>query len=397
MLAKSLFLFILSFNSIASEVCGVTLNQVFETEILNSSPFVNNRASFDDVSQELLSKGYLKDVDLEDLKAVDLEINRIEREVREQVVSELNPSGALTGRQIESRIKTEVYRRLENLDEYNDWVTQSRESRLETLQQFNLNQPSGRVIDFSSNDAFHASLNRIKSLDGVEAIDAQTLLESGKFPETIYRYDNHFHNLTNSRGLPKAHITVKPDGRKVLAPVNPNGEGSIVNHVAADNAENKAHSAFISFSDKAESVERFGNKAIKVDVRKLLQGIVDGKVKGVDVITSEQLRNGARIKLSNTLEKVGISPSNIASTLKQVSKIAKASDGHLTKEQSYKIQHLVEELTEAAHTVDKKSRDALIETLKLEVNYLRHSITNSEVLIRGSVPEEYLTIPKKID
>ena len=251
-------------------------------------------------------------------------------------------------------------------------------------------------MDFSNNHNFHTSLSRIKSLDGIEPIDAQALLDSGKFPEIIYRFDNNFTKLKNARGLPKASLITEVNGRRSLRPVNPNGDGSIVNHIAADNAINRASSPYISFSGDIETVERFGSKSISINVRALLQGIANGKVRGVDVITINQLRQGAQKKLTSSLQKIGISQGTISSTLKRVHKVAKSSDGHLTHEQSEEIQRLINEVIEESRGLNRQAKEELTKVLKLDIDYLRHSITNNEVLIRGTVPEDFLAIPKNL-
>ena len=200
----------------------------------------------------------------------------------------------------------------------------------------------------------------MKSLDGIEPADAQDLLTSGKFPKTIYRFDNNFSKTTNNKGLPKASLITQPDGRRSLKPVNPNGDGTITNHVAADNAQNRSASPYISFGSNADKIQRFaeksGKKPISIKVKALLEAIASGKLKGVDLITPNSLRWGAQAKLTAELSRIGV-PINVSqSIVNQIKKLAKSSNGHLTNQQSNQIQGLINEALENSVQLDLKSK-----------------------------------------
>ncbi len=390
------FTFFFSHSIFASSTCEFDLTKAFDKEIISNSHIVRDGDSFDHVTDELLHKGYIKKSDLADINTSKAELTKIEDELREEITQKLNPNGNRSGRQFESQVKLELEKKLKENSEQQDWLSLQIDSRTDVLHQINQNQPSGRAFDFSNNHTFSTSITRVKSLDGIEPTDAQDLLNSGNFPDVIYRYDNNFKSSINSKGLPKASLITLPSGRRILKPVNANGDGNIANHIAADNAQNRSASPFLSFSGDASSVERFGNKSISINVKGLLEGISSGKVTGVDIITAPQLRKGARAKLTSQLDELGFSNKATSKYLNRIRKIANESTGNLTHEQSDQIQNVISEIVENTPKIDKKIKNKLIDELNLNINFLRHSITNNEVLIRGSVPEDYLNIPKNI-
>ncbi|MBO4108541.1 hypothetical protein J5566_10215 [Streptococcus suis] len=107
---------------------------------------------------------------------------------------------------------------------------------------------------------------------------------SKEVPKVVSRSDNNFYSQSNHKGAPKAYIDA--DGN--LVPANPNGSGSAVSHVRGGNS---SKSPYISTTDLtvSNSPKHYGNQAISIKTRKLQIDIDAERIRGVEIITHDEL------------------------------------------------------------------------------------------------------------
>ncbi|WP_207761596.1 VENN motif pre-toxin domain-containing protein, partial [Caviibacterium pharyngocola] len=113
----------------------------------------------------------------------------------------------------------------------------------------------------------------------------------------VYRFDDNFESIINSKGNPKAHLNENGD----LLPANINGKGSIEAHIRGGNSK---YSPYISFTDpvNAQDPKNYGKNKITVDINRLEKDITDGKLSDTEILHHDSLTE----YLNNRLEEARI-------------------------------------------------------------------------------------------
>lgn len=159
-------------------------------------------------------------------------------------------------------------------------------------------------------------------------------------PESVSRQDNNFSSQQNHKGKPKAYINENGD----LVPPNPDGKGSIQSHIRGGQSED---SPYISTTDSSvsSSPKDYGDNKITIDTQRLQRDIDSGKVKDVEIITNKEVQEHLQNKVEEAQTRYNNNPSS-----KNESKLERAQ-----------------------MDLDNATRDG-------------------EVLIKGIVPKEYITV-----
>ena len=159
-------------------------------------------------------------------------------------------------------------------------------------------------------------------------------------PESVSRQDNNFSSQQNHKGKPKAYINENGD----LVPPNPDGKGSIQSHIRGGQSED---SPYISTTDSSvsSSPKDYGDNKITIDTQRLQRDIDSGKVKDVEIITNKEVQEHLQNKVEEAQTRYNNNPS-----FKNESKLKRAQ-----------------------MDLDNATRDG-------------------EVLIKGIVPKEYITV-----
>jgi hypothetical protein len=111
----------------------------------------------------------------------------------------------------------------------------------------------------------------------------------------VLRQDNDFSQGIDPRtGQPKSHF----DGDGNLVPANPNGSTSPIEHVQGNkNPRAKGDSPWTSCFTEGAEAKIYGAVEIEVDVSRLQADIAAGRVRGVEIVTPEQLQASIRQRI----------------------------------------------------------------------------------------------------
>ena len=121
-------------------------------------------------------------------------------------------------------------------------------------------------------------------------------------PIRTLRQDNDFEAHLNDYGKPKSH-TENGD----LVPNDPNNNITALQHILADK-DAKAVSQYTSFStrDSATKPKYYGSQEITVDTERLARDIAAGKVKGVGILSPQQIQGDLRAEINRVAPGVDI-------------------------------------------------------------------------------------------
>lgn len=100
----------------------------------------------------------------------------------------------------------------------------------------------------------------------------------------LKRHDDDFGNEFNRKGQRKSHI----DENGNLVPANPDGKATIVDHIVGRDPT-KSDSPYTSLSEDGAGAKDYGGKKILIDLPKLVDDIAKGKVKGVEVYSPKEV------------------------------------------------------------------------------------------------------------
>lgn len=115
---------------------------------------------------------------------------------------------------------------------------------------------------------------------------------SGPGGQRLVRQDDDFNAPVSKEGIPKAHI----DGRTgELVPANPTSNRPFADHIL--NPRGNADSPYISFSTPEGAARyRFGSQQIELDLVGLQRDIAAGRVRGVEIVTHQQIKEHLRAR-----------------------------------------------------------------------------------------------------
>ncbi|MER5779342.1 hypothetical protein ABT144_34675, partial [Streptomyces sp. NPDC002039] len=176
----------------------------------------------------------------------------------------------------------------------------------------------------------------------------------------LRRQDNDFSDEYNSKGQRKSYINADGD----LVPANPDGQATIVDHVVGREPR-KSDSPFTSTSKDGADAKDYGGKTIRVDLPRLMEDIANGKVKGVEVYSPREVEAAIQAAANKTA--------------------GRPIDISVPPRASYeKIREMAEGLG-----FGKKKTDSLEQRMK----DMMHTRRDSEWLVKGVVPKDYITGP----
>jgi hypothetical protein len=161
---------------------------------------------------------------------------------------------------------------------------------------------------------------------------------ANEIPDFVVRTDNNFESPVNDKGAPKARIDAGGD----LVPANLEGAGDIKSHIRGGNSKDSPH---ISTTDpsQAETTKIFGSDKRTIDTTGLQSGIDSGKVTGTEIIPTGAVRQNLESRINDL---------------------------------------------EAAYTANPTQRNA--DRIVDAKRDLQNAIDAGEVLIKGTVPAEYI-------
>ncbi|WP_438310306.1 hypothetical protein ACSHWO_05805 [Streptomyces sp. HUAS TT3] len=182
----------------------------------------------------------------------------------------------------------------------------------------------------------------------------------GEDVPNLRRQDNDFSDQYNAKGQRKSYINEDGD----LVPANPDGKATIVDHVVGREPR-KSDSPFTSTSKDGADAKDYGGKTITVDLPRLMEDIANGKVQGVEVYSPKEVEAA----IQAAADKVAGRPIDIS----------------VPPRTSYeKIREMAEGLG-----FGRKKTDSLEQRMK----DMMHTRRDSEWLVKGVVPKEYITGP----
>ncbi|WNI21732.1 hypothetical protein [Streptomyces sp. ITFR-16] len=176
----------------------------------------------------------------------------------------------------------------------------------------------------------------------------------------LRRQDNDFSEQYNNKGQRKSYLNEDGD----LVPANPDGQATIVDHVVGREPR-KSDSPFTSTSKDGADAKDYGGKTIRVDLTRLMKDIADGKVEGVEVYSPREVE--AAIQAS--AEKTAGRPIDIS----------------VPPRTSYEK---IREIAEGFGLGKKKTA-----SIEQRMKDMMHTRRDSEWLVKGIVPKEYITGP----
>lgn len=176
----------------------------------------------------------------------------------------------------------------------------------------------------------------------------------------LKRHDDDFSSEYNRKGQRKSHIDA--DGN--LVPANPDGKASIVDHIVGRDPT-KSDSPYTSLSKDGAEAKDYGGQKILIDLPKLMDDIAKGKVKGVEVYSPKEVEAA----IQKSADTIAGRPINI----------------DVPPNTSY------QEIEEMAKQfgLGKKKTARIAQRMK----DMMHTRRDSEWLIKGIVPREYIKGP----
>ncbi|MFE2855542.1 hypothetical protein ACFXJO_31055 [Streptomyces lavendulae] len=176
----------------------------------------------------------------------------------------------------------------------------------------------------------------------------------------LRRQDNDFSDQFNSKGQRKSYINENGD----LVPANPDGKATIVDHVVGREPR-KSDSPYTSTSKDGADAKDYGGKTIRVDLPRLMDDIASGKVQGVEVYSPKEVE----ASIQAAADKIAGRPIDIS----------------VPPRTSYEK---IREMAEGLGFSKKKTA-----SLEQRMKDMMHTRRDSEWLIKGIVPKDYITGP----
>lgn len=176
----------------------------------------------------------------------------------------------------------------------------------------------------------------------------------------LRRQDNNFSDQHNNKGQRKSYINDDGD----LMPANPDGEATIVDHVVGREPR-KSDSPFTSTSKDGTDAKDYGGKTIRLDLPRLMEDIAGGKVKGVEVYAPKDVEAAIQAAADKTA--------------------GRSVDISVPPRTSYEK---IREMAEGLGFSKKKTA-----SLEQRMKDLMHTRRDSEWLVKGIVPKDYITGP----
>ncbi|MEU7164590.1 hypothetical protein AB0A70_08070 [Streptomyces morookaense] len=177
----------------------------------------------------------------------------------------------------------------------------------------------------------------------------------------LQRQDDNFGAEHNRKGQRKSHLNADGD----LVPADPNGDASIVDHIVGRDPK-KSESPYTSLSEDGADAKDYGGKKIRVDLPNLVKDIADGKVKGVEVYSPKEVEAA----IQQSADKIAGEHVNI----------------DVPPGTSY------DDISKRAAEMAKEHGWGKAKTKRIEqrIKDMMHTRRDSEWLIKGVVPHEYI-------
>lgn len=176
----------------------------------------------------------------------------------------------------------------------------------------------------------------------------------------LRRQDNDFSEQYNNKGQRKSYLNEDGD----LVPANPDGKATIVDHVVGREPR-KSDSPFTSTSKDGADAKDYGGKTIRVDLPRLMKDIADGKVKDVEVYSPKEVEAAIQASADKTA--------------------GRPIDISVPPRTSYEK---IREIAEGFGLGKKKTA-----SIEQRMKDMMHTRRDSEWLVKGVVPKEYITGP----
>ncbi|MFI9238463.1 hypothetical protein [Streptomyces sp. NPDC053079] len=180
----------------------------------------------------------------------------------------------------------------------------------------------------------------------------------------IKRHDADFSDTHNSKGQRKSYLNEDGD----LVPANPHGDASIVDHIVGREPK-KSESPYTSTSEDGANAKDYGGQKIQIDLPRLVDDIAKGKVKGVEVY----------------------SPKEVEAAIQQAAD--KTAGRHVDLTVPRDTPHDVIDAKAAEMAKELGLGKAKTKSLAQRMKDMMHTRRDSEWLIKGVVPKEYITGP----
>ncbi len=162
------------------------------------------------------------------------------------------------------------------------------------------------------------------------------------FEDPVYRQDNTPYS-NQGRGPGRLKSSIAENGN--LIPANKNGKATVQDHVRGSEPR-KSDSAYTSFSEGAPGIgKKYGNNVIEVDIKNLEADIQSGKVKDVEVLRPDKVQAELQSKIDAAQQKY-----------------------------------------------NNNMSEANLKKLEAAKQDLSHAVRDSEILIKGEIPSEYIKV-----
>ncbi|MEU1313252.1 hypothetical protein ABZ419_30755, partial [Streptomyces cinnamoneus] len=185
----------------------------------------------------------------------------------------------------------------------------------------------------------------------------------GEVPK-IKRHDADFSDTHNNKGQRKSYLNADGD----LVPANPNGDASIVDHIVGREPK-KSESPYTSTSEDGANAKDYGGQKIQIDLPRLVEDIAKGKVKGVEVY----------------------SPKEVEAAIQQAAD--KTAGQHVDLTVPRDTPHAEIDARAAEIAKELGLGKAKTKSLAQRMKDMMHTRRDSEWLIKGIVPHDYITGP----
>ncbi|MEU7135196.1 hypothetical protein [Streptomyces sp. NPDC046261] len=185
----------------------------------------------------------------------------------------------------------------------------------------------------------------------------------GEVPN-LKRHDADFSDTHNSKGQRKSYLNADGD----LVPANPHGDATIVDHIVGREPK-KSESPYTSTSEDGANAKDYGGQKIQIDLPRLVDDIAKGKVKGVEVYSPKEVEAAiqqAADKVAGKHVDISVPPNtSYADIDAKAAQIAK----------------------------DLGLGKAKTKSLAQRMKDMMHTRRDSEWLIKGVVPRDYISGP----
>ncbi|MFI8940709.1 hypothetical protein [Streptomyces syringium] len=180
----------------------------------------------------------------------------------------------------------------------------------------------------------------------------------------LKRHDADFSDTHNSKGQRKSYLNEDGD----LVPANPNGDATIVDHIVGREPK-KSESPYTSTSEDGANAKDYGGQKIQIDLPRLVDDIAKGKVKGVEVYSPREVEKA----IQQAADKVAGRPVDITVPRDTPHPEIDARAAEIAKELG----------------LGKAKTKSLAQRMK----DMMHTRRDSEWLIKGVVPRDYISGP----